>query len=219
MAPDGRRADVAVCRGQGLRVVGDIGKHGPKILEIEQQQALIVGHLEDQRQHAGLHIVEIEQPGEEQRPEVGHRGAHGMPLLAEQVPEDRGIGAELVIADAELCQPFLQLRCRLAGLADAGKIALHIGQEHGNAAGREALGNDLQRHGLAGAGGAGDEPMPVGIARQELQWRGGLRDDDAGNLGHGLPPVVAHRYRHRRNRLSTAAGRAISAVYARPPFV
>ena len=43
---------------------------------------------------------------------------------------------------------------RLAGLADARQIALHVGHEDRHADRAEALGHALQRHRLAGAGRA-----------------------------------------------------------------
>ncbi len=43
----------------------------------------------------------------------------------------------------------------------AGDVALDVGQEHRDARGRQLLGDELQRLGLAGAGGAGDQAVPV----------------------------------------------------------
>jgi hypothetical protein len=55
-----------------------------------------------------------------------------------------------------------------AFLADAGQVALDVGQEHRHADGAEALGHHLQRDGLAGAGGARDQAVAVGHFRQEM---------------------------------------------------
>ena len=84
-----------------------------------------------------------------------------MTLLAEQVPEDDGRGHGRVIVQADLFGAFEQLRRGAAGLGQARKVALHVGEEHRDASSREALSQDLQRDGLAGAGGAGDQAVPV----------------------------------------------------------
>jgi hypothetical protein len=84
--------DVAVFGGEILGVVADVLDHGAQVLEVEQQEALVVGDLEDQLQHAGLRVVEVEQAGEQQRPHVGHRGADRHAALAEDVPEGDRVG-------------------------------------------------------------------------------------------------------------------------------
>ncbi len=66
------------------------------------------------------------------------------------------------MGQADLLGPLDEMRLRLALDADAGQIAFDVGGEHRHAGGREAFGQDLQRDGLAGAGGAGDEAMAVG---------------------------------------------------------
>ena len=52
-----------------------------------------------------------------------------------------------------------------AGLADAGQVALDVGHEDRHADFREVFGQGLQGHGLAGAGGAGDQAVAVGQRR------------------------------------------------------
>ena len=59
----------------------------PQVLEVEQQQALVIGDLEHQLQHAGLRVVEVEQAGQEQRAHVGNRRPNRDAVLAEDVPE------------------------------------------------------------------------------------------------------------------------------------
>jgi hypothetical protein len=68
--------DVAVLGGELLGVVADVLQHRAQVLQVEQQQAVVVGDLEHQLQHAGLRVVEVEQAGEQQRPHVGDGGAH-----------------------------------------------------------------------------------------------------------------------------------------------
>ena len=53
-------ADQPVLRGDLLAVVGDEGEQRAQVVEVEQQQALVVGQLERDLQHAGLGVVELE---------------------------------------------------------------------------------------------------------------------------------------------------------------
>ena len=71
-----------------------------------------------------------------------------------------------------------------AGLADAGQVALHVGHEDRHADPAEALGQGLQRDGLAGAGGAGDQPVTVGQRRQQVAFDVAALGDEDG-VGHG----------------------------------
>ena len=59
----------------------------PQVLEVEQQQAALVGDAEGDVEHALLGLVEVEQARQQQRPHLGDRGADRVALLAEQVPE------------------------------------------------------------------------------------------------------------------------------------
>ena len=63
------------------------------------------------------------------------------------------------------------------GLAQPGEIALDVGHEHRHADAGEAFGDALQRHGLAGAGGAGDQPVAVGELRQQAEFDVGFGDE------------------------------------------
>src|SRR5688572_5411170 len=84
-----------------------------------------------------------------------------MALVAEQIPEDHGTGAELdVIADelGALLDPALDL----AGLGHARKVALHVGAKDRNALVRERFSQTLQRYGFARAGRARDQAVAIG---------------------------------------------------------
>ncbi len=84
-----------------------------------------------------------------------------MALLAEHVPEH---GREPVGLEGKphLICPLDDEILGLAGGRDTGEVTLDVGGEHGDAGAGKAFGHHLQRHRLAGAGGAGDEAMPVG---------------------------------------------------------
>jgi len=88
-------------------------------------------------------------------------------LRAEHVPERDGAGAPFRHGQAALFKGGGQLAFDMAALADAGEIALHIGQEHGHAHVAERFGQFLQRDGFARAGGAGDQAVAVGHAGQQ----------------------------------------------------
>ena len=70
-----------------LRVVADVLQHRAKVFQVEQQQPVVVGDLENERQHARLRLVQIEHARQQQRAHVGDGGADRMALLAENVPE------------------------------------------------------------------------------------------------------------------------------------
>jgi len=93
-------------------------------------------------------------------------------LFAEHVPERGGAGPRGGQLQAALLEDGGQLLADLAGLAGPGEVALHVGHEHRHADAREILGQRLQRHRLAGAGGAGDQPVPVGQAREQVAFGG-----------------------------------------------
>src|SRR3546814_3616321 len=88
-------------------------------------------------------------------------GPDRMPLLAEEVPEDGRASSRLEIRDADRLEAPVDLLVARAGLADARKIALDVGHHRGDAVSGEPLRQDLKRDGLAGACGAGDQPVAI----------------------------------------------------------
>jgi hypothetical protein len=120
-------------------------------------------------QHAFLHLVQAHQAGEQQRAHLADGGAHRMALLAEQVPElhRAGLIGPALIADLGGAggKGLVRLGGGGAGHGEAGEVALHIGDEGRNAGARQAFDDSLEGDGLAGTGGAGDQPVPIG-ARQ-----------------------------------------------------
>ena len=133
-----------------------------------QRQLAVVGDAEGDVENALLHVVQLQEAGEQQRPHLLDRSADRMPLFAEQIPKDHREGPVAIVREADLCGALLQERLRDAGRGKAGKVALHIGGEHRHALLRQALGDDLQRDRLARSGRAGDEPVPVCQAQEQL---------------------------------------------------
>ena len=82
-----RRRNVAILHLQVLGVLPDKLQHRLQILKVEQQQSLIVGDLENQREHTALRVIETQQPCKQQRAHLGNRSSYRMPLLAEDIPE------------------------------------------------------------------------------------------------------------------------------------
>ena len=152
--------DVAVFRRELGGVLRHVAEQGAQVLEVEQQQALLVRHPEQDVQHARLGVVELQQPRHQQRPHLGDGRPDGRALLAEQVPEHRREGLRRV-GYADRAGPVEEGRPPVAGHRQPREVALHVGREDRHAGAAEALREGLQRHGLAGARGARDEAVSV----------------------------------------------------------
>ena len=154
-------ADVAVGRGVLLGVLRHVVEHRPQVLQVENQQAALVGHAEHDVQHAVLRLVQSQQTRQQLRSHLADGGTHGVSLLAEDVVETDGAGLELRVLDAELRQAFLNEAAHLAHLRDAAQVALHVGHEAGHAGLAERLGHHLQRDRLTCTRGTGNESVAV----------------------------------------------------------
>ena len=179
-------ADIAVLGGERAGILRRPLQHRLQVLEVEQQQALLVGDLEDDVEHAFLGVVELQQAGHQHGADLGHGGAHRMALVAEQVPEDRREGAARVAVDLELLGALDGVRIVAAGLADARQVAFDVGHEDRHAIGRETLGQGLQGHRLAGAGRAGDQAVPVAVFQQEKLVGVARSHEDRGIVAHAV---------------------------------
>ena len=126
-------ADVAVLGRELRRVLADVLQHRAQVLQVEQQQAVVVGDLEDELQHALLDLVEVEHAREQQRAHVADRRAHRVALrrlvVGVDVPQRRRAGGRRRRLDAALLQHRGELGADRAGLRDAGQVALHVGHE------------------------------------------------------------------------------------------
>ena len=150
-----------------LGVLRHVGEHGTQVLEVNEQEVLVVRDAEDNVEHALLDLGELEQAREQRGTHVGDRDAHRDALAAEHVPEAARAALVGEALEAKLLDALLHVLGVLAGRAHAGDVALDVGHEDGDARLGEALGHDLERHGLARAGRAGDEAVAVGLVEQQ----------------------------------------------------
>jgi hypothetical protein len=91
-------------------VIADVLQHRAQVLHVEQQQAVVVGDLEDDREHALLRLVQVQDPTQQQRTQVRYRRANRMSHFAEDVPADGRQPGELRRLDAEELQPVGEFR-------------------------------------------------------------------------------------------------------------
>ena len=127
--------------------------------------------------------------------------------------------------DAALLQTLAHLRADAARLRDAGEVALDVGHEHRHACAAEALGERLQRHRLAGAGGAGDQAVAVRhlgqqeafdavvLGEQDRVGHPGFRSASGSRLGR-LAASLSNYTKGTRDRRG-AAERAIMAGHSK----
>jgi hypothetical protein len=113
-----------------------------------------------------------------------------MALLAEQVPKYHREFVRLV-GEAELLGAFDECLLRIADRRDAGEIALDVRSEYRDAGAREALGENLQRHGLARARRTGHQSVPITVMQGQILGLATLADKDL---------AVLIEIRHRRSR-------------------
>ena len=183
---------IAVLRRQFGGMIGDQRQHRAQIFQIEQQQTLLVGDAEGDVEHAFLHLVEVEQPRQQQRPHLRDGGADRMALLAEQIPEHHGETVGLV-GKAHILGALDEGVLGFARCGNAGQIALDVGGEHGNAGIGQAFGENLQGDGFAGAGGARDQAVAVRQLQRQIFWLGALTDKN-------LAVLVDRRHRSNFSR-------------------
>ena len=180
---DAGGGDVAILRLEILGVIADVLEHGLKVFEVEEEELVVVGNLEDESEDAFLGIVEIKETAQEERAHFGNGGANRMALFAEDIPAGGGIGEEGEVGEFEFFDTVRNFGIVGAGLADAGEVAFDVGGKHGHADAGEGLRHDLESDGFTGAGGAGDQAVSIGHLREEIEGRSTLRDQKW--VGHG----------------------------------
>jgi hypothetical protein len=192
-----RRRHRPVTGAQVLGVLRSVGQRGLQVLEVQQQQALGVGGLEDHVQRALLHVVQLQHPREQHRPHLRDGGADRVALLPEQVPEHHRRRGRMQL-EAHGLGPGQHLVIGGARRRHAAQVALHVGGEHRHAGVGQALGDHLQGDGLAGAGGAGHQAVPVGAVQPQQLEMIGEPDQHAVFRRHPKPP-------HRRSDEASGA--------------
>ena len=175
---DGLGGDVAVLQLVFLGVVADELHHAAQILEVEQQQSPVVRDLEDDAQHAALRLVQPQQAGEQLRPHVGDRRAHGVALPGVDVKKAHRVGGVVKIVNMHRVDAAADVLGLRTGDAHPGHIALDIRNEHRHAEVTEGLRHNLERDGFAGAGGAGDQPVPRRHGRLQIHALASRREPD-----------------------------------------
>ena len=165
---DGLGRNVAVAQFVFLGVVAHILHHGAQILQIQQQQAVVVGHPEDDAQHAALGLVEIQQPCQQFGAHLGDGGAHRMTQLAVHIKKPHRIGAVSEIPQPHVVDGAADVLGLHTGTAHTGQVALDIGQKHRHAHVAEAFGKHLEGHRFTGTGGTGDQAVAVGHGRFQI---------------------------------------------------
>jgi len=121
--------------------------------------------MEGDREHTFLHLVQLQHLRQQQRADIGNRGADRMTLFAVKVPEHRR-GGLAVQGNTQLGGPFGKF-LGSTRLGDTRQITLHIGAENRNTGIGKALGHNLKGHGFSCAGCAGDNPVAVGAVQQK----------------------------------------------------
>ena len=157
-----------------------------QVFQVEEQQTLVVGDLEDGGQHTALRLVQVQDARQQQRPHLGYRRAQRMSLLAKHVPTGH---RKLFVRKARELQHRHAIRHALIAAPDlrkARQIALHVRHKHRHTKPRKAFGQNLQTHRFSGAGRSGNQPVAV----RELGQQGhiGVGVDGFGDeerIGHG----------------------------------
>lgn len=162
--------------------------HGPEVGEVVQLELVLVGVVEDELQARFLGLIEIHDPGQQDRAEGvdGRPNRDARPLTPEGVELGRERRCFPFLSDGRI--PGLQLLAALALLGQAGQIALDVRQENRDAVRGELLGHGLEGLGLARTSGTGDETVPI-------HHRQGKTDRDVRlglTLAHGDAEV--HRF-------------------------
>ena len=159
---DRGRGDVAILSGIVLGVLSHPVEHGAEVLQVEEEEAALIGYFEHDVEHPVLRLIELHEARQQLRSHLRDGGPHGMSLLAEDIEEPDRTRLELRIVDTEFGQPLLDESTQSARLRNTGEVAFHIGHEARHPRLAECFGQHLKRDGFSCAGGSGNESMPIG---------------------------------------------------------
>ena len=126
---------------------------GTQVLQVQQGQPLGVGPVEDQLEGRGLSVVEAQDAGEQDRPELGDGGADRCSLTRRLLA---GTAQGKQLQGERLRRPLLpgsrdtrrELVTTSTRFGQAGEIPFDIGQEDRYAGGAQPLGEELKGAGL-----------------------------------------------------------------------
>ena len=181
-----RRRDAADALEVGLALVGgEVLDDRAQVLGVQERKALLVGPVEDQPERGLLGVVEVQHLRQQDGAELRERGADRdrRALAAQREELDRVRRGRPVVAG--VLGARLDLGVVLAGLGHAGEVALDVGQQHRHPGVRQLAREPLQGLGLARAGGARDEAVPVERRERDADLRVGIDltvDDNGAEL-------------------------------------
>ena len=170
----GGRSDPTDLRKNRLtRGARQVLQRGAQVRQIDERQSLGVCPSENEGERRLLRLVETKRAGQQQRPEIRHRGTnrHATALPTERIQLNRERRRrKLLPVRRRACE---QLLGGLTRFEKPCEIALNVRDEHWNAIRGQPFGEQLKRARLAGAGCASNEPVPVEGAQRH--GYGGLR--------------------------------------------
>ncbi len=131
---------------------------------------MVVGDLEDEREDAGLGVIQIQDAAQQERTHLGDGGADGMALFAKDIPEGDGASGEGEAGEAELRDAVLCFWIVSAWHGDAGEVTFDVGCKDRDADAAEGFRHDLQGDSLASTRGARDQSVTVGHRWQQEEF-------------------------------------------------
>ncbi len=126
-----------------LGMVAQVPQQGLEILEIEQQQAFTIGHLERGVERRLLTVGQLQQVAQQQWPHLAEGGTQRMAAASLHVPQRHRISARLVPQPGHAGDAFSDLARRRTGGAQTAQVALDISGEHRDSRIAELLGQAL----------------------------------------------------------------------------
>ena len=138
-----------------------MGEQRLEVFQVEQQQPFAIRHLEGRKERRLLTIGQLQQIAEQQRPHFAQRSTQGMAATTMYVPQGDRVCLRTMIEPGHAGDPLGDFALRRARGATA-QVTLDVRGEDRDPGITELLGQPLQGHRLSGAGGAGDQAMPIG---------------------------------------------------------
>src|SRR5690606_31785672 len=162
---DAGRGNTATDGGQLLGGAQQPVQQRLQVLEIQQQEALLIGPGEYAVERGQLIVIEVQQAGQQQRSHLAAGRAQWLAAVTEDVPGRHGHRFGLPLQPRHQRPSLVDTGRRRSGGSHTGQIALDIGGEYRHAGSGKALGQYLQGDCLAGAGGPGDQTVTVAHAQ------------------------------------------------------